>query len=132
MPAATLMLLLEDPVNKIILDLPSEAPSLGFPEYADALADIVMNSDARFAIGIFGDWGAGKTTLMRAIGKRLPTVAAICVHFSAWRYERVGRLRSRPGSASAGGGRRRSGAQRRPAAQRPESNLSHYVLRRSA
>ena len=75
-------------MSKIVLDLPSDVPSLGFPEYADALADIVVKSDARFAIGIFGDWGSGKTTLMRAIRARLPATAAICVDFSAWRYEK--------------------------------------------
>jgi ABC-type phosphate/phosphonate transport system ATPase subunit len=53
--------------RRLLLDVPSAAPALGFPNRARALAEIVMDSDPRFAIGIFGGWGSGKTTLMEAI-----------------------------------------------------------------
>lgn len=52
---------------RILLDTPSTNPGLGFDHYAEALATVVRNSDPRFAVGIFGDWGSGKTTLMDAI-----------------------------------------------------------------
>src|SRR5205814_1871326 len=43
----------------------------------------------QFAIGIFGDWGSGKTTLMRAIERELQKHRdVVCVWFNAWRYER--------------------------------------------
>lgn len=73
---------------RILLDTPSDSPALGFPEIADALAEIVMESSPRFAIGLFGGWGAGKTTLMQAIESRLDPSRAIAVRFSAWRYEK--------------------------------------------
>lgn len=73
---------------RILLDTPSDKPALGFPEIADALAEIVMESAPRFAIGLFGGWGSGKTTLMQAIEARLDPSRAIAVRFSAWRYEK--------------------------------------------
>jgi KAP family P-loop domain len=73
---------------KILLDVPSRQPALGFPENAVALKEVISESDARFAIGIFGGWGSGKTTLMRAIQKNLDDDSVIAVEFSAWRYEK--------------------------------------------
>jgi hypothetical protein len=74
---------------KILLDDPAEHPALGFPQYAQAFANIIRESDPRFAIGIFGDWGSGKTTLMRAIERQLRADDTIvAVWFNAWRYER--------------------------------------------
>jgi len=74
---------------RILVDDPAEDPALGFPEYADAFAEIVADSAPRFAVGIFGSWGSGKTTLMRAIQKRIDLREdVITVWFNAWRYER--------------------------------------------
>jgi hypothetical protein len=74
---------------KILLDDPAEHPALGFPQYAQAFGEIIRESDPRFAIGIFGDWGSGKTTLMRAIERQLRVDDTIvAVWFNAWRYER--------------------------------------------
>jgi len=72
---------------KILLDTPSAAPSLGHGGYAAALATIVETSDPRFAVGIFGGWGTGKTTLMQAIERQLGD-SSIPVWFNAWRYEK--------------------------------------------
>ena len=77
---------------KILLDSPADIPALGFGQFADALAEIVTESDPRFAVGIFGNWGSGKTTLMRAIRARLSEPPAsdrvVPVWFNAWRYEK--------------------------------------------
>ncbi len=74
----------------ILLDAPADEPQLGFGVYADAFAQIIELSPARFAIGIFGDWGSGKTTLMKAIASRIELKPAqmVPVWFNAWRYER--------------------------------------------
>ena len=37
-----------------------------------AFANIISQSEPRFTVGIFGGWGSGKTTLMRAIMAALP------------------------------------------------------------
>src|SRR6266536_5738916 len=78
-------------VAKILLDLPSGAPALGFAPTAVALAQIITHSDPHFAIGIFGGWGSGKTTLMQAIKAQLPA-EVIPVEFNAWRFEREPQL----------------------------------------
>jgi predicted KAP-like P-loop ATPase len=73
---------------KLLLDIPSEKPALGFEEKAAALAEIVAVSDPQFAIGVFGGWGSGKTTLMQAIERELDQEHVLAVRFTAWRYER--------------------------------------------
>lgn len=77
---------------KILLDQPSKQPALGFDSYARALAQLIESSDPRFAIGIFGGWGSGKTTLMQAISSSLDPEKTISVDFSAWRYEKEDHL----------------------------------------
>lgn len=73
---------------KVLLDSPTAAPALGYRDIARAFASIIYESDPRFAVGIFGGWGAGKTTLMKAIKAALPVDGVIAVDFNAWRYER--------------------------------------------
>lgn len=73
---------------KILVDLPSDQPALEFDAYAEALRDVIEKSDPRFVVGIFGGWGAGKTTLMQAIERKLDAEKCIPVRFSAWRYEK--------------------------------------------
>lgn len=75
---------------RVLLDDPTDRPRLGFDVYADAFAQIIEHSKPRFAVGIFGDWGSGKTTLMRAIEQRLEPKSELVlpVWFNAWRYER--------------------------------------------
>ena len=77
----------QDYPTKILLDSPSSGPELGFPRTALALAQIMKESSPRFSIGIFGGWGSGKTTLMRAIQRELPE-SIVIVEFNAWRFER--------------------------------------------
>lgn len=73
---------------KLLLDSPSSRPALGFGPIAGAFAQIIESSEPRFAIGIFGDWGSGKTTLMDAIEAQLSSETTIVVRFNAWRFER--------------------------------------------
>ena len=74
---------------KILLDTPAKEPGLRLKETAAALAGIIRVSDPRFAVGIFGGWGSGKTTLMQAVRSELLTENKILtVEFNAWRFER--------------------------------------------
>ena len=61
--------------------------------------------------GIFGEWGAGKSHLLAAVGevvrgwekderKRRPGVLNVVVEFNAWRYEREEHLLKRRGCAA--------------------------------
>ena len=63
--------------NKLLLD---------FPEYADTLSEIVSFNPAPFTIGVYGDWGIGKSTLMHGIMERLTKKEIIKIEFNAWRY----------------------------------------------
>lgn len=73
---------------RIIVDTPAAQARLGFGGIADALAQSITHSTPRFAVGIFGPWGSGKTTLMQAVRGRLQPFQTIAVDFSAWRYEK--------------------------------------------
>jgi KAP family P-loop domain len=74
---------------KVVVDDPAPEPGLGFGSYAAALAEMIQHSPAEFAVGIFGGWGSGKTTLMEAVRGRLaPDDRVVTVWFSAWRYEK--------------------------------------------
>lgn len=72
----------------MLLDTPAREPSLDFPATATALAQVIERSEPRFAVGISGGWGSGKTTLMDAIEARLTPTTSVVVRFNAWRFER--------------------------------------------
>lgn len=80
------------PGFRILLDVPTVEPALGFKAVAAALAALIEESEPQFAVGIFGGWGTGKTTLMQAIEARLHRETTISVRFNAWRYEREPQL----------------------------------------
>ena len=83
--------MLSDPFQKglIITDDIAIEPILDFNLYRNAIVKIVRNSYPKFTIGIFGDWGTGKTTLMHSINRALiHDNDLITVQFEAWRYER--------------------------------------------
>jgi hypothetical protein len=79
--------------NRILLDQPAANPALGFGAAANALGQIIQHSEPRFAVGIFGGWGSGKTTLMDAIKSNIKTATSlVVVEFNAWQFERESQL----------------------------------------
>jgi hypothetical protein len=88
-PEEVVMTALDQPLaSRIVLDVPAANPTLRFDQIAGALSTIVESSQPRFAVGIFGGWGSGKSTLMNEIQRRLVSRDIIVVEFNAWRYER--------------------------------------------
>jgi uncharacterized protein YjbI with pentapeptide repeats len=64
-------------------------PILDFNLYRNAIVNIVKYSHPKFTIGIFGGWGAGKTTLINSVDKALQTDENLTrVRLEAWRYKR--------------------------------------------
>lgn len=70
------------------IPLPSLAgDDLNASEYADALADFIINADTPVTIGIQGGWGSGKTSLITVLQEILNTQkkgAVLCVPVNAW------------------------------------------------
>jgi hypothetical protein len=61
---------------------------LGFEVYAHVLAEGALHANGPLTVGIFGEWGSGKTSLMRLIATQIardPKV--VTVWFNAWKYE---------------------------------------------
>ena len=56
---------------KILTDDIDPDPILDFNKYAESIAKIVRYSDPKFSIGIYGEWGTGKTTLMKLVKSKL-------------------------------------------------------------
>ncbi|KAF5436908.1 putative P-loop ATPase [Candidatus Methanophagaceae archaeon] len=75
---------------KIVVDTPTRE-GLGFQDYADALVKIIVDSGSPFTIGILGEWGVGKTSLMQTMLGKLEDKhekKVIPIWFNAWRCER--------------------------------------------
>ena len=73
----------------IITDDIAIDPILDFNLYTNAIIKIIKDSYPKFTIGLFGDWGTGKSTLMNSIYKMLQKDnTSILVRFETWRYER--------------------------------------------
>jgi hypothetical protein len=61
---------------------------LGFGSYASVLASAALDTRGPFTIGVFGEWGTGKSSLMRLVeGELAGRENVVTVWFNAWRYE---------------------------------------------
>jgi hypothetical protein len=77
----------DDPVA----DLNAE-DSFGHRAYSDVLADAVLAAQPPFTIGVFGDWGVGKTTITKThlaevLRVKLKGHALAYAYFDVWKYE---------------------------------------------
>jgi KAP-like P-loop domain-containing protein/pentapeptide repeat protein len=62
---------------------------LRFHHYAEILGRAALDTPEPFTIGVYGDWGSGKTSLMRMMKKVVDDEdEAVSVWFNAWRYEK--------------------------------------------
>ncbi len=58
--------------------------------YATALAQAAVHTPQTITIGVYGDWGSGKTSAMRLMQRIIDEGdQALTVWFNAWQYERV-------------------------------------------
>lgn len=81
----------------LIPDLPLEMDyldGLGFEEYAETLAEVVLSPSQTRSMGIFGEWGHGKSSLMHKIEEQLRSRSQKdnsykleIVWFNAWLYQ---------------------------------------------
>ena len=67
----------------------TDLDGLGFSTYSKVLGDAAVGTPGPFTIGVFGEWGTGKTSLMRLVQSYLDGQEnVVTVWFNAWRYER--------------------------------------------
>ncbi len=70
--------------------------SLQFKTLSDALVGIILYSETPLTVGVFGEWGSGKTSLMRLTENDLETKTDIkvkTVWFNAWKFDKAQDLR---------------------------------------
>ena len=72
-------------------DLPAQLPRYGTPLLGQTLAEILAEPhQSSMVLGLHGQWGSGKSTLMNAIGTALRggiDPEAIFIEFNAWKYQ---------------------------------------------
>jgi predicted KAP-like P-loop ATPase len=76
--------------TRIITDEPTKEAQ-DFREYSRRLSKIIINSTPRFTVGIYGDWGTGKTTIMQMLKEELDKNYSNnleTIRFDSWRYEK--------------------------------------------
>lgn len=71
---------------------------LGIASHAAVLAGVVSTTPTPFTIGVYGEWGAGKTTFVRfvehylALEKPPPAERTLFVHFEGWQHRTADEL----------------------------------------
>lgn len=65
---------------------------LGFKSFVGTVADAVNNTQTPFVYGVLGDWGVGKTSILRLLEEQFQFDAAqdvisVPIWFNAWEYE---------------------------------------------
>lgn len=88
-------------VNKQFFDLPASNPDddlLDMTAYTEVLAQFILQVDPPFTVGIYGEWGAGKTSFVRFLETSLHTLSKPLnerikfISFTAWPHKTADEL----------------------------------------
>lgn len=63
---------------------------LGLDSHANALASFITMCSTPMTIGVQGDWGSGKTSLMNLVRAKLGDVRVLNIWFNTWQYAQFG------------------------------------------
>jgi hypothetical protein len=78
------MYLSDDPIES------EEDDSFGHTEYVDTLMEIVQSAEPPWHVGIFGEWGSGKSSIINLLYNRVrgddEFDNLVCVEFDAWAH----------------------------------------------
>jgi len=82
-------------IQKILVDDFETEPTENFDSLGFTVSNIVRSSSPHFTVGIYGEWGTGKTTLMKSIERNLKDEGIYeneqkiqTVWYNAWKHER--------------------------------------------
>lgn len=75
---------------EMLTDNPTSRDRFGFNPYAEILGNTIHDTDSLpFSIGIFGEWGAGKSSLMLMIEENVSVSTKIkTIWFNPWKYDK--------------------------------------------
>jgi predicted KAP-like P-loop ATPase len=76
---------------RILRDHATEIDQYGFSVYCELLCSTILNAtqdDLPFIIGILGDWGLGKSSLMKMMKKKVDDKKIKSLWFNPWKYDR--------------------------------------------
>jgi predicted KAP-like P-loop ATPase len=73
-------------------DNETEVDLLGFDVHADLIRSVITDpSVLPVTVGVFGDWGGGKSSIMKMLEKELSNEATypdvVCLYFNGWTFE---------------------------------------------
>lgn len=74
-----------------LTDNSTEEDFLDFSDYVEILKDVILNAETPITLGIFGPWGAGKSSLMVQLQKSIKRGGlpkSKTVWFTAWKYDK--------------------------------------------
>lgn len=86
---------------KFIPDLPIDSKfddALGFNDFIEVLQSSIQKTETPFVYGVLGNWGAGKTSILRLLNNRIEQELqngysySIPIWFNAWEYENESNL----------------------------------------
>lgn len=66
---------------------PLDDDCLNFSIYANVLSEKIASTPDNISIGIFGEWGTGKTSLMHIVEEALSKEGIETLKFNAWQHE---------------------------------------------
>jgi predicted KAP-like P-loop ATPase len=73
-------------------DNETEIDLLGFDVHANLIRSVITDpSVLPVTVGVFGDWGGGKSSIMKMLQKELSDEKAypdvVCLYFNGWTFE---------------------------------------------
>ncbi|WP_144902193.1 KAP family P-loop NTPase fold protein [Halobellus captivus] len=78
------MFLTDDPITS------EEQDSFGHIEYVDTLSTVIQNVEPPWHVGIFGEWGSGKSSIIKLLYNRIRSRSefdeVLCIEFDAWAH----------------------------------------------
>ena len=75
---------MEDNIIRGVIDAPCAKDSLGIDKYIEGVANFISVAKTPLSISIQGDWGSGKTSLLKGIEEKLKENNIKVIWFNAW------------------------------------------------